>query len=117
MANRKSNRGRRPARARAAAARREEPSDPRKKDGCWRWVVDDRMRNYGDIDYERRVIRVNRAMHKRDGEHLIDTLFHEELHRLFPRLGEWAVCVMTKGLLPMLSRTYKAQLYARIRDR
>jgi len=42
------------------------------------------MRDYGDIDFERRIIRINHAMHRRDGELLIDTLFHEELHRLFP---------------------------------
>ena len=30
----------------------------------WRWVVDNRMRDYGDIDFERRVIRINHAMHK-----------------------------------------------------
>jgi hypothetical protein len=89
----------------------------RRKQKAWRWVVDNRMRDYGDIDFERRIIRVNHAMHKRNGEHLIDTLFHEELHRLFPRLGEWAICLMTKALLPTLSRRYKARLYARIRAR
>ena len=31
----------------------------------WRWIVDDRMRDYGEINYSRRVIRINRAMHKR----------------------------------------------------
>jgi hypothetical protein len=89
----------------------------RRKKKSWRWVIDNRMRDWGDIDFQRRVIRVNHAMHKREGERLIDTLFHEELHRLFPRLGEWAVCLMTKALLPTLSRRYKAQLYARIRVR
>lgn len=89
----------------------------RSKHKSWRWVVDNRMRDWGDIDFERRVIRVNHAMHKREGERLIDTLFHEELHRLFPRLGEWAICLMTKALLPTLSKRYKAQLYARIRIR
>ena len=47
----------------------------------WRWVVDDRMRDYGDIDYERRIIRINRAMHARNRESLIDTLFHEASHQ------------------------------------
>lgn len=83
----------------------------------WRWVVDDRMRDYGDIDYNRRIIRINHAMHRRDGESLIDTLFHEELHRLFPYLGERAICGMTRVLLPTLSRKYRAWLYARIRRR
>lgn len=83
----------------------------------WRWVVDDRMRDYGDIDFERRVIRINRAMHARHGESLLDTLFHEELHRMFPYLGERAICGMTRLLLPTLSRRYRAWLYSRIRRR
>jgi len=83
----------------------------------WRWIVDDRMRDYGEINYSRRVIRINRAMHKRDGELLIDTLFHEELHRMFPVLGERAICAMTRLLLPTLSQRYRRWLYARIRIR
>lgn len=83
----------------------------------WRWIVDDRMRDYGEINYVRRVIRINRAMHKREGELLIDTLFHEELHRMFPLLGERAICAMTRLLLPTLSQRYRQWLYARIRMR
>jgi hypothetical protein len=83
----------------------------------WRWVVDNRMRDYGDIDYERRVIRINPALHKTDGERLIDTLFHEELHRLFPSLGERAVCGLTRLLMPTLSARYRGWLYARIKKR
>ena len=74
----------------------------------WRWIVDDRMRDYG---------RINRAMHKREGELLIDTLFHEELHRMFPVLGERAICAMTRLLLPTLSQRYRKWLYSRIRSR
>jgi hypothetical protein len=83
----------------------------------WRWVVDNRMRDYGHIDFERRIIRINYAMHKRERESLIDTLFHEELHRLFPSLGERAICAMTRVLLPTLSPRYRAWLYSRIRQR
>jgi hypothetical protein len=83
----------------------------------WRWVVDNRMRDYGDIDYQRRVIRINHTMHKQDGERLIDTLFHEELHRLFPNLGERAVCDLTRTLLPTLNARYRNWLYARIKKR
>jgi hypothetical protein len=82
----------------------------------WRWVVDNRMRDYGDIDYDRRVIRINRELHRRDGELLIDTLFHEELHRLFPYLGERTITAMTWILLPTLTTRYRAWLYSRIRD-
>lgn len=83
----------------------------------WRWAIDNRMRDYGEIDYERRIIRINYAMHKRERESLIDTLFHEELHRLFPNLSERAICAMTRVLLPTLSPRYRAWLYSRIRSR
>lgn len=83
----------------------------------WRWIVDNGMRDYGEINYSRRVIRINRAMHKREGELLIDTLFHEELHRMFPVLGERAICAMTRLLLPTLSQRYRKWLYSRIRSR
>jgi hypothetical protein len=83
----------------------------------WLWVVDNRMRDYGEINYERRVIRINHAMHRQERGSLIDTLFHEELHRLFPDLEEGAICAMTRVLLPTLSRQYRAWLYSRIRQR
>ena len=89
----------------------------RAKEKSWRWVVDNRMRDYGAIDYVRRTIRINREMHRRDRESLIDTLFHEELHRLFPYLGERTICAMTRLLLPTLTKRYRAWLYARIRAR
>jgi hypothetical protein len=79
----------------------------------WRWIVDNRMRDYGDIDFERRIIRINHAMHRREGELLIDTLFHEELHRLFPYLGERAISGMTRLLLPTLSKRYQANTLKR----
>src|SRR5262245_65715000 len=68
----------------------------------WRWVVDNRMRDYGAIDYCRRVIRINREIHKRERELLIDTLLHEELHRLFPYLGGRTICALSRLQLPQL---------------
>jgi hypothetical protein len=31
----------------------------------WRRIVDNRMRDYGDMDFERHIIRINHAMHRR----------------------------------------------------
>ena len=50
----------------------------RADDGPWRWIVDNRMRDYGETNFELRVVRINRDLHRKDGELLIDTLFHEE---------------------------------------
>jgi hypothetical protein len=73
------------------------------------------MRDYGETDFHRRIVRINREMHRRDGELLLDTLFHEELHRMFPYLSERAVCGMTKILLPTLSPRYRSYLYSKLR--
>ena len=42
------------------------------------------------------LVRINVAKHKREGEPLIDTLVHEELHILFPRFGEARIGAMTE---------------------
>ena len=46
-------------------------------------VVDKRMRDYGEIDYSKKLIRVN----PKKGD-LINTIVHEELHRAYPDKSE-----------------------------
>jgi hypothetical protein len=83
----------------------------------WYWVVDNKMRVYGEVDPNTFVVRINVAKHKRGRASLIDTLVHEELHILFPRLGETMICAMTERRLRSMSKREKARLYARIRRR
>ena len=83
----------------------------------WHWAVDNKMRLYGEVDPNKFLVRINVAKHKRDGASLIDTLVHEELHILFPRFGEAAICAMTDQRLRFMSKREKAKLYARIRKR
>jgi hypothetical protein len=83
----------------------------------WRWVVDNKMRMYGEVDPNKFLVRINVEMHKRERQSLIDTLVHEELHIIFPRFGETMICAMTEQRLRSLSKQQKAKLYARIRRR
>ena len=83
----------------------------------WHWVVDNKMRLYGEVDPNTFVVRINVAKHKRERGSLIDTLVHEELHIVFPRFGETMICAMTEQRLRSLSTQQKAKLYARIRRR
>ena len=83
----------------------------------WRWVIDNRMRLYGEVDPNKFLVRINVAMHRRERESLIDTLVHEELHILFPRFGETMICAMTERRLRSMSKQEKGRLYARIRRR
>jgi hypothetical protein len=83
----------------------------------WHWVVDNKMRMYGEVDPNTFVVRINVAKHKRGRASLIDTLVHEELHILFPRLSETMICAMTDRRPQSMSKPEKARLYARIRRR
>jgi hypothetical protein len=81
----------------------------------WKWVVDDRMRDYGVTDYERRIVRINCELHRKHRVSLLDTLLHEELHVQYPFLSERMVCELTSASLPCLKARDKARLYARLR--
>jgi hypothetical protein len=81
----------------------------------WKWVVDDRMRDYGETDYERRIVRINCELHRKHRVSLLDTLLHEELHVQYPFLSERMVCELTSANLSSLTARDKARLYARLR--
>lgn len=49
----------------------------------WKRKIDRRMKSYGDIDENERVIRVN----PKKGQ-LLNTIIHEELHRRFTEMTE-----------------------------
>jgi len=55
---------------------------PKTKKGYAR-KVDRKMRDYGEIDYDKKVIRVN----PKKGD-LINTILHEELHKQHPGWNE-----------------------------
>jgi len=81
----------------------------------WKWVVDDRMRDYGETDYERRIVRINCELHRKHRVSLLDTLLHEELHVQYPFLSERMVCELTSARLSCLTARDKARLYAKVR--
>jgi len=57
-----------------------------------------RMRSFGDIDFNKRIIRVNSS--KGD---IIDTILHEEMHRKYPNLKEKDIRRRVKNKIKKLS--------------
>jgi hypothetical protein len=92
---------------------------PRKK---WKYQVDNKMRGaYGETDYETKTIRINKKRHKQPTakritpkpnghEHLGMTIYHEELHRKYPKLTEKEVRKREKNFLK-LPKKEKTRLY------
>jgi len=73
-------------------------------------VVDNKMRDFGRIDTDKREIRIN----KRKGG-VLDTIFHEETHRLHPRMFEKTVRKKTTAALKRMGPKEKRSLFSKYR--
>lgn len=84
----------------------------------WKRLVDNRMRDYGDTDIDKRVIRVNKSKkkNKKRGD-IIDTIVHEEDHAKHPRKHEKTVRRDTKRKLKRMSRETKQRLYSKYKKK
>lgn len=72
-----------------------------KKKKKWARIVDRRMRDYGEIDYSKRKMRVNPTKRGKGG--IADTVMHEELHRRHPDLTEKKIVKMARVKLKKMS--------------
>lgn len=89
----------------------------------YKYKVDNKMRYMGDTDIDKKVIRVNKKMHKmkekgrttmgrklKRGE-LLDTIVHETLHAKHPKAHERTIQKMTKKKIPKMGKLAKSKLY------
>jgi hypothetical protein len=91
----------------------------------WKRHIDNKMRGaYGETDYNKKTIRINKARHqspnakriakKKDGsESLINTITHEEMHAAHPKMHEGTVRRKAASLVKRMRPTTKKRLYAR----
>lgn len=89
-----------------------------KKRKKYKRIVDNKMRNYGDIDDDKKVIRINKKKskewtkkHKKPG--VLDTIVHEETHRKHPKMGEKAVKKKTKKQIKQMGQKQKVKEYSK----
>lgn len=87
-------------------------------------VVNNKLPYFGDIDEDKKVITINKKIHekakkkgifgipKKDST-IINTIVHEEKHRLHPRMHEKTVRKETQKDVKKLSQKQKHKLYAR----
>ncbi len=74
--------------------------------------VDRSMHDYGEIDYETKTIRVN----PRKGE-LLNTIIHEELHRVHPDWTEAKIRKTSKKQEKSLTMAEAAKLIGKFRKK
>ncbi len=89
------------------------PRGKTSRDGYKR-VVDNHMRFFGDIDYEKRKIRLNKSKkkNKKPGE-ILNTIVHEEMHRRHPSMHEKTIKKETKRQLAKMSKRQKEKYYSK----
>jgi uncharacterized membrane protein len=87
-----------------------------KKKNNWKFKVDNRMHGHGDIDYDQKVIRVNKSKNKnkRPGEKL-DTIVHELNHLRHQKMTERQIVKKTKRDIKKMSPKRKQKLYSKFR--
>jgi hypothetical protein len=88
------------------------------KNKKWKRIVDNRMRGHGDIDMEKRVIRINKSKkaNKKKGE-IINSILHEEYHRKHPKATEKTTYKQAKKLEKKTSSKVKNKLYGQYRTK
>lgn len=89
----------------------------------WKRLVDNKMRGaFGETDLDRRVIKVNKAAHKKQkgkwgipkkDSSLINTIVHEEMHARHPKMTEKGVRKKTRTVVDKMSKRTKGRMYAR----
>ena len=79
----------------------------------WSHVTDNKLRGaYGETDYEKQRIRVNKKKHKKDKELLLDTIVHEEIHKKHPKMKEKNVKKLAASKTKKMSTKTKKRHYS-----
>jgi len=76
-----------------------------KKKSKWKKSVDNRMRTFGNIDYEKKKIRIN----PKKGD-VVDTIAHENFHRLYPNKTEKQIKALAKEKIKTISLRQKIEM-------
>lgn len=77
--------------------------------------IDDKMKYFGDTDFDKKLIRVNKTMNRTKGSQgeLLDTIVHEESHVNHPKMKEKNIQKLAGKLTKKMSHKSKEKAYAK----
>lgn len=112
-----------------AAVRRRFPSVQETKHK-WSYKVDNKIKGYGQTDYQKREIRVNVKKSKSNPSRVrpitegatkypdvLDTIVHETLHKNRPRMREKTVRKATVRMIKSMTPAQKLKYYLKVKGR
>jgi hypothetical protein len=80
----------------------------------WKWRVNNKLKDaFGEVNPYKKVVSINLNEHERCDEPLVDTFIHEQLHILFPALGEDEIETVTQAVIWFLSAEQLEEIEAR----
>lgn len=92
----------------------------------WKHVVAKKKGSYGETDFKKKTITINKQYHKSKGNHgpavkknkdgsanILDTITHEELHKTFPNKTEKQIRKLTPKKVKKMSKKIKNKLYSK----
>ena len=87
----------------------------------WKRKTDNKMRDSGEIDWHTGTIRINKKKSKSEKSKkkygtkagVLDTIVHEEMHRIHPKMTEREVRKRTKRKTEKMSRRVKKKHYSK----
>ena len=93
-------------------------------------VVDNKMRAYGDCNFQKKIIRVNRVKARKDPSRVrpinkhakrypdvLDTMVHEENHVKHPRMHEKNIRKKTLRDIKKMTPKQKQKIYSRYKNK
>ncbi len=90
----------------------------------WKVKVKNKVKYYGDVDYDKKIIVINKKLHKNKAprygipikdQTIINTLVHEKMHIDHPKMHEKNVRKNTRKKLEQMSTREKQAHYALLR--
>lgn len=74
--------------------------------------VDNKMHSYGETDYSKKIVRINKSKtkNKKKGD-ILDTIVHEKMHIKHPKMHERTVQKTTKKVIKKMSSKLKQKHY------
>lgn len=76
-------------------------------------VVNDKTKDFGQTDFDKKLIEVNKTMNRRKGSRgeLIDTIEHEFNHVRHPKMSEKKIQKLTEKTTSHMTRKSKEKAY------
>ena len=81
----------------------------------FRFKKNGKMLSDGDIDFDKKIIRINKTRSKKHKGGIIDTIVHEDMHRLHPQMSEKSIRKRTTARIKKMSVKAKARLRAKVK--